>query len=302
MSGRPVPAPAALVVLCAGLAFAAPEPAAAQHSVERTAQLDQDGYFKIWNLSGTVRVTAWGRDSVRVEGTLDDRARSQFYFGAAGEAGKMGVGGSRGEPGSADLHVTVPRGATVWIKTATAPVEVTGVEGGVDVYSVTGDVSIEGSPRMLNAESMGGRIEVAGEPRRVRLKSGSGDAVFSGSAAEASFSTVRGRIDVRATTIRHATLETVGGAVGFEGAIAEGGSMDIRSHDGPIRIALSESAAADFWVQSITGRIDSRLGSGRDPATRGIHGRELRFTIGGGVLPTISIRTFSGGVTLVRRR
>lgn len=291
----------ALVVLGSALALTATAPATAQHTVTRTAQLDRDGYFKIWNLTGSVRVTAWSRDSVHVEGTMDDRARSQFYFGAAGEAGKMGVGGSQGDPGRAELHVTVPRGATVWIKTATAPVEVIGVEGGVDVYSVTGDVRIEGSPRGLNAESMGGRVQVSGEPRQVRLKGGSGDVIFTGAAAEASFSTVRGRIDIRRATLGHATVETVSGPVGFAGAVEGGGSLSIRSHDGPIVVALPEDAPAEFWIQSITGQIESRPDSGGKPVQRGIHGRELRFTTGEGARSTVSIRTFSGEVTLIRR-
>ena len=161
---------AALLTLCALGAG----PGSAQHSVAQGASVDADAYLKIWNLNGSVRVSGWARDSVHVEGTMDAFARREFFFGASGGAGKLGVGSEGGGAGVAELHVRVPTGATVWIKTSSAPVRVAGMRGSVDVYSVTGDVEVAGSMRSLSAESMGGDLVVRGDAALLRLKSGSG--------------------------------------------------------------------------------------------------------------------------------
>ncbi|HEX6587580.1 MAG TPA: hypothetical protein VF039_01045, partial [Longimicrobiales bacterium] len=194
------------------LAMGLPVAAAAQHHVVRSAPLDADAEFRIWNLTGSVRVIGWDVDSIRVEAELDDDARDVFLFGASAGGGKLTVE-DRGRSGVAHLVVRMPRSATVWIKTMSAPVEVSGMTGSIDVYAVTGDVHVDASATSVYAESMGGRVRLTGRARVARLRTGSGPIEFDGRAADLSATTVSGSVRARATDLQRGIFESVDGRV-----------------------------------------------------------------------------------------
>lgn len=281
---------AAAAIACGALLAGAP-PAAAQHHIVRTAQLDRDGEFRIWNLQGSVRVVGWDLDSVRVEGDFDDVARAGFLFGAQGAGGKMSTE-SYGRSGHADLLVRVPRGATVWVKTLSAPVVVTGVEGVIDVYAVTGDVHIETSARSVYAESMGGRVRVVGSYRVVRLRSGSGALEFDGAADDLSLTSVSGDIRARAAGLTRGIIESVGGDVRLGVSLRARAALEILTHDGDVDVTLPRSVSADFMLRTVSGRLRSEL-----RAATGEAERELLFSTGRGG-SDVEIRTFSGAIVV----
>ncbi|HUF12948.1 MAG TPA: DUF4097 family beta strand repeat-containing protein [Longimicrobiales bacterium] len=270
------------VVLITGALFASATPARAQHHVDRTAQLDRDGEFRIWNMIGSVRVTGWDVDSVRVVAYLDERAYRRFGFGADGAAGKIGID-SDGRTGRADLLVYVPRGATVWVKTLSAPVVITALAGSIDVYSVSGDVHIETAARSVYAESMGGDIRVVGSSPTVRLRSGSGALDFTGSTLDLSLASVGGAVTVRAAGLRRAVVETVGGDVRMDARLEGDASVEVLTHDGDVELALPAASSARAALRSVTGSVRNARGPGAEPG-RGA--------------ASIEVRTFSGGILL----
>lgn len=277
-----------------GLAVLSAAPAAGQHRLSDTRPLEPGGNFKVHALAGSVQLRGWDRDSVRVEGTLDDAARRGFYFGASGASGKLGIEGD----GEAKLIVTLPRGTTVWIKTAGGEIAVSGMEGGLDLYSVTGSVRVEGSPRSLYAESMAGAIRVRGSPRTIRAKSGSGAIEVLGGGTDVDLSSVSGSVTVVAEApLRRATLETVGGRVLLTGALDRRGVVNIRSHDGPVELALPRDGDADFLLGTLEGSLTNQLTRGAVRKSSGLKGRELTFTSGRGGAE-VTVRTFSGAVTV----
>ena len=271
----------ALGLAIAGALLAGPAPARAQHPVDRSAQLDRDGEFRIWNMIGSVRVTGWDLDSVRVVARLDERAFRRFGFGADGAAGKIGID-SDGRTGRADLLVYVPRGATIWVKTLSAPVVITALDGQIDVYSVSGDVHIETSARAIYAESMGGDIRVVGGAQSVRLRSGSGVLDFAGATLDLSLASVGGAVTARAAGLRRAVVETVGGDVRVAARLEADASVEIRTHDGDVELTLPRASDADVSLRSVSGAVSDA--------------RDARGQTGTG--PAVEVRTFSGGIVV----
>lgn len=286
--------PGMLPVIAIVMLGALASPGAAQHRVERTAQLNHDGEFRIWNFVGSVRVEAWDVDSVRVEGTMDDVARAGFVFGANGASGKMATE-SDGRTGHADLLIRVPRRATVWVKTMSAPVVVAGVAGVIDVHSVSGPVDIDASAQSVYAESMGGRVRATGRSSVVRLRTGSGRIEFDGAATDLSLTSVGGDILARAGDLRRGIVETVGGRVHLGVGLAHGASLEILTHDGDVDLTVPSAVSARFMLRTISGTIrtasglDDRSGGRRSP------GRETSFVAGRGGAD-VEVRTFSGGI------
>ena len=111
----------------------------AQTKVSRGIHLNTDGAVRIYNLGGSVRVIGWSNDSVAVRGSLGKG--SELHMGGGAKGIKMFVEDmDERNPAPAILEVSVPLKAKVWVKTATASVEVSGVSGSLDLYVVSGAI------------------------------------------------------------------------------------------------------------------------------------------------------------------
>lgn len=271
-------------------------PAAGQAIVERTLPFARDGAFRVTVMEGTVRARGWDRDSVRVVARLTPEARRGFYMGVTrqGDGGKMGVE----DGGPADVEVFLPRGASLWVKTAGGAIDVAGIEGSLDLFSVTGGIRLAASARSLHAESMGGDVVLDGDPRVARIRTGAGGIRVRGGGPDLTLSSVNGAVDLsRAAPLRRALVETVSGRVLVRTALSAGSTLVVNSHDGPVELALPAGTDADFVVSTLEGELRNRL-TGRDARkSTGLRGRELSFTTGFGGAE-VTVRTFSGAVTV----
>jgi DUF4097 and DUF4098 domain-containing protein YvlB len=196
------------------------------------------------------------------------------------------------------LEVWLPNRARLWVKTATASIDVRGVSGGLDLYVVSGTIDVTGSPRELNAEAIDGDIHIAGSPPWLRAKSATGAITFRGASSDVSLSTVSGPIKMEGGVFERVKAETVTGNISFTGQL-DRGTFDFDSHGGTVDIAIPEKTNATFGVVTIAGTIDNRLSKARPFAGRFGRGQELTFEAGAGG-GKVSVRTFKGPVTLRR--
>jgi hypothetical protein len=288
---------ASSAALLALLALGAP--LAAQQRIDERRPLAADGALRIYNLYGSVRVLGWAKDSVAVTGTT---SLGERFFLAAGERGmKLGIESDdqRTVRGS-HLVVHVPERARVWVKSASAEIEVRDVRGGLDLYSVGADIRVFGSPRELNAEAMDGSIAIEGSPGWLRAKTASGAITLRGTSDDVALSSVSGVIDVTSGAITRGRFETVTGDIRFDGAFDRRGTVTFESHSGAIDLRLPRDVAAEFDITNILGAIDNGLsraipGSGSDG-----RGRVLSFATRPGAAQ-VTIRSFKGPVALRRK-
>lgn len=274
----------------------------AQVKVERGLRLDSDGAVRISNLVGSVHVTGWDRDSVALRGSIPKGDR--LFMGGGTKGMKLFVEPlDDRNPQPSRLDVMVPARAKVWVKTATAEVEVSGVTGELDLYVVGGKIRVTGKPSELNAEAIDGDIEVSGSPGWLRAKSASGDVTLNGSSPDAAISTVSGAIVINSITptesgkFERAKIESVTGAIRFNGDIERGASISFDTHSGPTEIAIPRNTGADFDIASIAGTISNDLNYARQVKGRYGRGSELVMTNGSGGAH-VTIRSFKGPVNL----
>jgi hypothetical protein len=274
-----------------------PPPTGSAAAIHQTRPFIRNGNLRIMLLEGSVRVGTWDRDSIRVAARLDAAGRRGFYFAASPEgAGKLGV--DTDGAGAAELDVTVPPGTRLWVKTAGAPIEVSGVEGSLDLYAVTGGVRVRGSPRSVYAESMGGDIEVDGSPAVARLRTGAGSIRVHGAGPDLTLTTVTGGITVTAgAPLRRVAAETVSGLVRIDAALEPVSAVSVTSHDGAVELRVPPATDAEFRVVTLEGELRNELTRGGARKTAGLKGRELSFTSGSGDAQ-VTVRTFSGTVTI----
>ena len=276
--------------------------AQSQVKVERGLKLDADGSIRISNLVGSVRVTGWDRDSVALRGSLPKG--DKLFMGGGPRGMKMFVETLNDRnPQPTTLEVMVPARAKVWVKTATAQIEVTGVTGELDLYVVGGKIRVSGKPAELNAEAIDGDIEVNGMPGWLRAKSASGSVTLNGSSGDASISTVSGGILVNSVPaegggkFERAKIESVTGPIRFNADIEKGGAIDFDTHSGTMDIAIPRRTGADFEIASIAGTISNELNYSKPVKGRYGRGSELIMTNSSGGA-RVNVRSFKGPVTL----
>jgi DUF4097 and DUF4098 domain-containing protein YvlB len=199
------------------------------------------------------------------------------------------------------LVVHVPERTRVWVKTASAEIDVRDVRGGLDLYSVGAAIRVSGSPRQLNAEAMDGTIVIDGSPGWLRAKTASGAITFRGTSEDVALSSVSGALEVTSGgALTRGRFETVTGDIHFAGTFDARGTVTFESHSGAVDLQLPSDVAAEFDITNITGLIEnglSRATPGSGPDGRG---RALSFATRPGAAQ-VTIRSFKGRVTLRRR-
>jgi len=273
--------------------------AAAQTPIERRFAARPDGYIRIANLAGSVRVTGWDRDSVVVTGTVNEPPGAAFYLGYGEEGAKLGVWTD--EPVSnlrpSDLEIRVPRRSQVFVRSGSADVTVASLMGGLDINTVTGRILVTGAPREIHAESFAGAIDIDGAAANVSVKTASGAIALRGVRGTVAATSVMGDITVAVDAIERGAFESVDGNVRYAGGIGRGSTIDVVSHSGSIEFSLPPRTSADFVISTFQGPFEDRFGV--KPAYGGnkLKGQEITFTIGTGG-GQVSVRSFKGGVIL----
>jgi hypothetical protein len=281
----------------AAIAFAS-SPVFAQKKVERKIPLGMEGALRIVNMVGVVVVHGWDKDTVMVRGTLG--AGDNFYMGGGYTGAKVFVEAVNDrDPKPARLEVWVPARVRLWVKTATANIDVNGVDGGLDLYVVSGTIDVTGNPRELNAEAIDGDIHITGSPPWVRAKSATGTIVFQGGSSDAAFSTVSGAVKVDGGVFERTKIETVTGNINFSARLDRSGTFDFDTHSGTIDIGIPDKTPVSFSVVTIAGSITNNVSKNSPIPGRFGRGAELTMDMSGGGAK-VSVRTFKGPVTLRR--
>jgi hypothetical protein len=273
-------------------------PLAAQSKIERKIPLGMEGALRIVNMVGSVVVHGWNKDTVLVRGSLG--AGDKFFAGGGYTGAKMFVESENDrDPKPARLEVWVPARVRLWIKTATANIDVNDVTGGLDLYVVSGTITVTGNPHELNAEAIDGDIHVAGSPSWLRAKTATGSITFQGASSDVGLSTVSGPIKVDGGIFERAKLETVTGSIIFGGKLDRSGTFDFDTHSGSVDIAIPERTPVSVSVVTIAGTIVNNLSKKTPIPGRFGRGAELTMDLSDGGAK-MSIRTFKGPVTLRR--
>lgn len=286
-----------LATVLLGLAFEA----AAQETepFEGAMSIAPDASIRVYlEAGGSVRIAGWEHDSLQVSGTRTAGV-GRVGFGGDMSSAKVGYWPEEGDAdeGTADIVVHVPATATVWVKLTTASVDISDVTGGLDVYTITGDVRVSGSPSDLSAESMGGRIDFSGSAPTVKAKTGSGPITFRGESENVTLVTVSGSITVMGPRLKWGYFESVKGDIVFQGEFAKGSSIKFKNHSGDVELRLPEQVGAEFSVTMWEGEMSSEFAVDTATVDERKGGKVRTFTVGKGYA-SVEIQNFGGKVIL----
>ncbi|PYQ12309.1 MAG: hypothetical protein DMF80_19450 [Acidobacteria bacterium] len=275
-------------------------PALAQQAVDQRRTAASDGLVEIENPAGSIRVLGWSKAEVGVTGTLGRRASLNLNGGGRRTHVEVEVAGNP-HGARSEIEVHVPAGSRVSIESFAASITVAEVTGPVTAETVNGSVSIDGSSKEVSAEAVNGSVEVSGSPSRVHAGTVNGALTIRGARGDLEANTVNGELRVTGGGLfERAHLETVSGAIRFEGALAPHAELDAQTVSGSIELDLPAGTAADFTVNTFSGDINTDFGAALYRSGPHSHQKELTFSIGGGGAK-VTIETLSGSIVLRKR-
>ena len=269
------------VLLMAGAAHAA-----AQENTAR-ATAPREGTVSVRTSSGSVRVVGWSRGEVAVTGGDQVRITS-----------RGGVTRVRPASGHEPLEVRVPEGSRVEVHTQSGNIQVSGVEGAVDLQSMSGSFRISGSPRMVTVEGISGGVEMLGSTETLRVQTVSGMISVPRAQGFLELTTVSGNIDIASRGVRKATVRNVSGRTAFSGKIPDGASLHFENTSGVTQLRVASGVSARFDLSSLAnGKIENELGPEPQRRDRYSTTESIRFTRGSGGAE-VTARTVNGVIRL----
>ncbi len=273
-------------------------------TVDRTVAADHDAAIEIEILAGSISITGWDKNEIKITGTLGDDVEELRIEGERDHFEievKIPRGRDHGERDvDAVLEIWVPMGSGLEVETVSAPITVTGVKSWLKLSSVSGNLEASGAITEAELETVSGSIRLSGSNTVAEVESVSGGVDLEGVGRSVDVSTVSGTMTVKSGEVNRASFESVAGGIEFEGSLAEGGRLEAECHSCNVVLVLPASTSAVFDISTFSGNIDSELGGTVERPSRYTPGRQSEFSTGDGT-GRVSVETFSGNVILKKK-
>jgi hypothetical protein len=288
--------------------------------MERTVAASPNVVVSLCIASGNVQVKGWDRAEVKVAATGVRQLELQGGAGGPSPSQRVQVALSNAPRLAAeepivsdcrvvtDLDVSVPRGATVEVKTRAGDIQVSNIaEARID--NTSGDISIDNVTRGVEAGTISGDVSITNSNGRMRLRSISGDvdatniqSVEAGD--DLSVHTTSGDINLENVNLARLSVATTSGQIGVSGRLARRGSYDLNTFSGDVVLDIPADSAFKLEARAPQGGIttDFAVKSASDDNSQDLlEGRRLAGTYGSGDWATLTINSFSGTVRLQKR-
>lgn len=296
---------ATLFVTASLALFAAP--ASADNRIDERRPAAADAVVEISNVMGSVQVVGWRRNEVQVEGTLGDGVERLEFDGPPGRIVvrvHLVRNRSRGHDRTAEanLVVRVPQGARVHATTVSAPLRSEGVDGALELRSVSGDVDATGGFRQADLQSVSGTVRLRGTGRDATVKAGSISGLVQVDDAHGVLhgESVSGTVRVTASGLRRAELKSVSGEVVYDAPLAANGVYEVETVSGTARVVVPANASARYDLSTFNGSIRNAFGPRPVRTSEYAPGVALQFEEGQGGAQ-VRMRSISGTLHLTRR-
>lgn len=242
------------------------------------------------NFDGSVTITTWNRNSMRVQGTHDDDTRVDIDVSGTSVRVR---GRSRYGPPEVEYHLTVPADMSLEVSTHSGDVDIDGTRGEVQVQTVEGAVKVNGGTGRISLSSVEGEVQLTGASGRINISAVDGAVIVRGAKGDVQVSAVDGAVtleDIDATSV---DANTVDGDIDFTGTFQTSGRYRLSSHDGNVTVTVP-SIDAEVSVVTYEGDFDSDF-----PVTlSSSHSRKrMDFTLGKGSA-RLELESFDGSVRL----
>ena len=271
--------------------------------VDRTIDASSDGHVDVSNISGSVTVHGWTRDSVEVTGTLG-RNVEELILERDGDKVliKVKVPRRGGRGIESDLRINVPQNSSLDVGAVSADIDVSDITGEQSLHTVSGDVTTEYTGADMTAESVSGDVEISGNNAdgEVSASTVSGDVTLFRVSGKVEAESVSGDIVVDEGSFERAELGTVNGEVIFQGELRDDGKLSVETINGNVEIDFVGDVSARFSIDTFNGGINNCFGPKAERTSKYAPGWELEFSEGDGS-GRVDVSTMNGRVSICKK-
>jgi DUF4097 and DUF4098 domain-containing protein YvlB len=291
--------------------------AAVTEKISKSFKVGASGTLDITNVSGNVVVTEGGSDTIVIDAVKRYRgdgtdAKDQFARATiemAERAGRVEVKTiytSRNTRVSVDYAVTAPAGTSVFAHSISGDVKVTNIKGEVRADTVSGDVTATGTPGATLVRTISGDATASGIDHQndLRVSSISGNVTIRAARARSlDVDSTSGDVALTDVVCDRATVKAFSGDLSYSGSLAKAGRYEFHSQSGDIRLTLAGTSGFELDASSFSGSVRSdfpvTVPPGQPIGGQGVR-KSIRGVVGSGGA-TLSIKTFSGDITVARK-
>jgi Putative adhesin len=292
------------MMACAAAALIWPILAYAATTVDEHHAAAAQGSVEIENVAGSIDVQGWDKPEVAVTGSIGKDVERVEVTGD-GNRTSVRVILPRGQnwgmhDGEAHLVIHVPVNSSIRVSLVSADLKVSAVRGGLELRTVSGNISGEGGGD-VRANTVSGDIRFKAPAAKViEVKAISGGIDITGGNADIEATTVSGDARLSLGTVSRARLRTVSGEFSASLAAAANAQIEGESVSGDIKLDFANAPEADYDIQTLSGEIDNCFGPKPIESRHG-PGSRLSFKTGDGG-GRIHISSNSGEVRLCAKK
>lgn len=246
------------------------------------------------NFGGSITVTAWNQDRVRVSSGGDS---DPFTVDVGPVTIHVGTHDADDHgPGESDLTIQVPAWMELQLSGNEVDITTRGTRGNVRASTVEGSVSVDGGEGSIEVNSVEGDLTIANVHGRVQLNTTEGTVTLRNvGGTDLDIETVDGDIEMTGVTTPNIEANTVDGNIQWGGTLTAGGSYRFSTHDGDLTLGISGDPDATVSVETFDGSLESDW-----PVTlRGTNQHKMTFTLGSG-RARLELSSFDGTISLKR--
>jgi hypothetical protein len=274
--------------------------------IDTTFAFAKGGSVELGLISGTITVTGWTRQEVRVVATTE-RGWLETSFSSNRISIEIRDRDGRGrrrnndDDNEARYELMVPIGTRVKAGAVSGDIRIRATAGEVQANTVSGDVEVLDATDRIVVSSVSGSVHAAKLRGRVRVDGVSADVTVEDIIGEVGAKTVSGEITIQNAKASQVRAETVSGEISYEGTVEANGTYEFNAHSGDVKLRIPAELSADLALETFSGEINSAFPMTLQPGdniTRR-RGRKMDFTIGSGGA-RVTVGTFSGDITIER--
>lgn len=286
--------PLTLFLALGALALAAPAWAGEPRPIDERRKLSSTAVVSVSNVAGGIHVEAWDRNELHLTGEL---AAEVEELRITGNESRLAIEVKLPErakhAGDTQLHLRIPRGASLDAEAVSADIHVNGLRGKVVAESVSGDVRLDVGSRQVRAQSVSGDVTLKAPAEETRVESVSGDVEVSGGKGEVRAESVSGSLKVQAREVTKLDLETVSGDLDVDIEFAKGAEVEVETLSGEVTLAVPGLPDFDVDLETFSGSLRSNL-------LDGLKGQK-EYSREGRQPGRLRLHSFSGDITVRKK-
>jgi hypothetical protein len=273
---------------------------AGERAVERRVSARAGAFVEILVPDGSLEIYRWDRQEVSASGQVDDGVEDLSLETDGQRVWLEAVlAGPPGEAkGRAELKVWVPSRCHLRVRTVAASIRVRGLEGDLELESVSGVVRVEeGHAEAIEVSTVSGDVEILGSALRLAVRTVSGTIRIEQEVEELWARTTSGDLELVAPVGLEARLESLSGAVRALGGISPRGRLRVFTHEGSAELVVPPRFDGVIALETARGELLDELSGAI--ATEAAGRRRLDLRMGSGP-SRIEARSISGSLRLRR--